>query len=388
MDSKKFLEQLEQTTSKQVLIGAQYKLHKKNPPKTKGELERWASNLFGGFSDDSDASQCQVAQWLWISRTKRIEYKSEYPQMGIPENEIQLDCLCAQHDGLGRIIMKKDLIAAGLTSEERNIIPITRELERIETIVGDNAAVEKAAAKKIVRSVKNKLAEWLSGGYKKTWATYSEAENIEAARKRMEKLHSLVTTLCEDDCVELIEEGQIRNYSEMMNTLSRIFTLEDEKLSMLGLFKSIDDIINDGDRNVESKIRILRVLAGRFMITLRDEEKYPQSEDWPEDRGAQQSMPESYGPFLNICFMYMISAQSRAVNIAQWERVDQAFVSALGGRYTYKKWHSNRVELYELITKHVKLNPKSNSAYVNELDEFDDEGDIDKIGRGARNGGY
>ena len=102
--------------------------------------------------------------------------------------------------------------------------------------------------------------------------------------------------------------------------------------------------------NMENKIDCLADIAMEIAIT--DKKDFFRPRDFEGDLSQTMSTPEQYGPLVNTLLTYIVMRET--VPMAKWEQVQTDFERKIQSGWSYRSWHENRPQLYEIIDKSKK----------------------------------
>lgn len=125
--------------------------------------------------------------------------------------------------------------------------------------------------------------------------------------------------------------------------------------------------------NMENKIDSLADIAREIAIT--DEKDFFIARDFEGDLSQIMTQPEQLGPLVNTLLQYIVLRET--VPMSLWEQMQTDFERKIQSGWSYRTWHENRPQLYELVDKSKKNTGRVGAVGINRTDVNISEGDVD-----------
>ena len=125
--------------------------------------------------------------------------------------------------------------------------------------------------------------------------------------------------------------------------------------------------------NMENKIDSLADIAREIAIT--DEKDFFIARDFEGDLSQIMTQPEQLGPLVNTLLQYIVLRET--VPMSLWEQMQTDFERKIQSGWSYRTWHENCPQLYELVDKSKKNTGRVGAVGINRTDVNISEGDVD-----------
>ena len=191
------------------------------------------------------------------------------------------------------------------------------------------------------RHLCNKVIQYITGGlYKSTTKAFTDAPKIRRTLLKFinsMRRYMLPVLISEFDC------GGFRNFDDIMNTVRRCFKIDEERRTMAGLFRHIQNIARK-EMTTEGKMLCMKNVVRK--IAIKKEKDFIKAIDRPYQT-PEAMKPEQYSPLVNTLLTYIIMREN--VPAAKWEDIQSSFEAKIQNGWSYRSWHENRPELYRIM---------------------------------------
>ena len=182
-----------------------------------------------------------------------------------------------------------------------------------------------------------------NGMYNTAPDAFAEAS---AVRKALAKFQNTAKRFILPELADAFNNGKYISWTSLTNSIRRAFNVKEEKQTMSNLFSRIHKAAT-GKVNMENKIDSLANIAMEIAIT--DEKDFFRPKDFDGDLSQTMSHPEQYGPLVNTLLTYIVMRES--VPTTKWDTIQTDFERKMQSAWSYRSWHENRPQLYEIIDK-------------------------------------
>ena len=303
-------------------------------------LRNWFENFLSLFEVE-ERTFIQKVQYLW----RKDDILKVQSRLMFPANRKQLAELFNQ----GRLA--KDMFDPALTDAEVAVVVQANgaALDYAVKAEGTNPVCE-TCRKDCVgtckghRRVFDRVVKHITNGlYETAPAAFEEAAIV---RKALAKFQNSARRFILPELADAFNNGKYINWNSLTNSIRRAFNVKEEKQTMSNLFSRIHQAAT-GKVNMENKIDCLANIAMEIAIT--DEADYFRPIDFDGDLSQTMSHPEHYGPLVNTLLTYIVMRES--VPTTKWEQVQTDFERKIQSGWSYRRWHENRPQLYEIIDR-------------------------------------
>ena len=340
---------------------------------TASSLRNWFENFLSLFEVE-EQTFIQKVQFLW----RKGDILNAQRGLLFPANRQQLAIIFKQNR------LAKDMFDPPLTDNEVDVITLAdgEELDYSIKREGTNPVCVTCARDCVGtcvrhRRVFNKVMSHITMGL---YTTAPEAfQEATIVRKALSKFQNTAKRFILSDLADAFTNGKYTNWTNLTNSIRRAFNIKEEKRTMSNLFNRIHTAATS-TVNMENKIDTLADIAREIAIT--DGKDFFRPRDFDGDMSQTMSQPEQVGPLVHTLLEYIVIREN--VPMTKWEQTQTDFERKLMSGWSYRSWHENRSQLYELVDKVKKDNSRVASVGINHNDVNTNDGDIDS----AVNNGY
>ena len=333
---------------------------------TASSLRNWFENFLSLFEVE-EQTFIQKVQFLW----RKGDILNAQRGLLFPANRQQLATLFKQNR------LAKDMFDPPLTDNEVAVITLADGEELDYSIKKEGTTpVCVTCARDCVgtcvghRRVFNKVMSHITNGL---YTTAPEAfQDATIVRKALSKFQNTAKRFILSDLADAFTNGKYTNWTNLTNSIRRAFSIKEEKRTMSNLFNRIHTAATS-PVNMENKIDTLADIAREIAIT--DEKDFFRPRDFDGDMSQTMSQPEQVGPLVHTLLEYIVMREN--VPMAKWEQTQTDFERKLMSGWSYRSWHENRSQLYELVDKSKKDNGRVAAVGINHNDVNTNDGDID-----------
>ena len=310
---------------------------------TESSLRNWFENFLSLF-DVEQQTVIQKCQYLW----RRGDILNAESCLLYPSNREQLAKLFTTNR------LAKDMFDPPLTDAEVNVLTDANGLELNYAIktegttpVCDQCRRDCVGTCAGHRLVFDRVINHITTGLYKT--APDAFKNATTVRKALTKFQNSAKRFILPELSEAFANGKYINWNSLTNSIRRAFNIKEEKQTMSNLFSRIHTAATKAI-NMENKIDCLADIAMEIAIT--DKKDFFRPRDFEGDLSQTMSTPEQYGPLVNTLLTYIVMRET--VPMAKWEQVQTDFERKIQSGWSYRSWHENRPQLYEIIDKSKK----------------------------------
>ena len=337
---------------------------------SESSLRNWFENFLSLFEVE-EQTIIQKFQYLW----RRGDILKAQSTLLFPSNREQLAELFTQ-SRLAKDMFDPPLTDAEVTvltetngvaldyaikAEGTNPVCITCHNDCVGTCVGHRLVFDR-----VIKHVTN-------GMYANTPAAFTEASTV---RKALAKFQNTAKRFILPELADAFTNGKYINWQSLTNSIRRAFNVREERQTLSNLFSRIH-VAASSAINMENKIDSLSNIAMEIAIT--DKNDFFRPKDFDGDLSQTMSAPEQYGPLVNTLLTYIVMRET--VPMAKWEHVQTDFERRIQSGWSYRSWHENRPQLYDIVDKVKTVARRVGAVGVNHNDanmnEVDDDASVD-----------
>ena len=336
-----------------------------NREETESSLRNWFENFLSLFEVE-EQTFIQKVQFLW----RKGDILKAQAMLQFPANREQLATLF-KHNRLA-----KDMFDPPLTDAELNVITDTNGAALDYAIKAEGTTPVCATCRKDCvgtcaghRTVFNRVMSHITMGlYKTAPEAFNDAINV---RKALSKFQNTAKRFILPELADAFTNGKYINWTNLTNSIRRAFNVKEEKRTLSNLFTRIHTAATKSV-NMENRIDSLADLAREIAIT--DEKDFFRPRDFEGDMSQTMSQPEQVGPLVHTLLEYIVLRET--VPMAKWEQVQTDFERKIQSGWSYRSWHENRPQLYEIVDM-SKTSGKIAAVGIHKTDANRREGDAD-----------
>ena len=330
---------------------------------TASSLRNWFENFLSLFEVE-EQTFIQKVQFLW----RKGDILNAQRGLLFPANRQQLAMIFKQNR------LARDMFDPPLTNNEVALITQAdgEELNYAVKIENTNpicATCRKDCVGTCVghRLVFDRVMSHITKGlYTTAPEAFKDAANV---RKALSKFQNTAKRFILQELADAFDNGKYTNWTNLTNSIRRAFNIKEEKQTMSNLFTRIHTAATKAV-NMENRIDSLADIAREIAIT--DERDFFRPMDFDGDMSQTMSQPEQVGPLVHTLLEYIVMRET--VPMTKWEQTQTDFERKLQSGWSYRSWHENRSQLYELVDKFKKDSGKV-AAVGNHIDVNTNDGD-------------
>ena len=332
---------------------------------TESSLRNWFENFLSLFEVE-EQTFIQKVQFLW----RKGDILKAQSLLQFPANREQLAKLFEYNR------LAKDMFDPPLTDAELNVITDTNGAALDYAIKEEGATPVCATCRQDCvgtcvghRTVFNRVMSHITMGlYKTAPEAFNDATTV---RKALSKFQNTAKRFILPELADAFTNGKYMNWTNLTNSIRRAFNVKEEKRTLSNLFTRIHTAATKSV-NMENRIDSLADLAREIAIT--DERDFFRPRDFEGDMSQTMSQPEQVGPLVHTLLEYIVLRET--VPIAEWEQVQTDFERKIQSGWSYRSWHENRPQLYEIVDM-SKTTGKIGALGINKIDANRRECDAD-----------
>ena len=333
---------------------------------TASSLRNWFENFLSLFEVE-EQTFIQKVQFLW----RKGDILNAQRGLLFPANRQQLATIFNQHR------LTKDMFDPPLTDNEVAVITQANGEDLDYGIKAEGTNPVCATCRKDCvgtcaghRLVFNRVMSHITKGlYTTAPEAFNDAANV---RKALSKFQNTAKRFILSDLADAFTNGKYINWTNLANSIRRAFNIEEEKRTMSNLFNRIHTAATSSV-NMENKIDTLADIAREIAIT--DEKDFFRPRDFEGDMSQMMSQPEQVGPLVHTLLQYIVMREN--VPMTKWEQTQTDFERKLQSGWSYRSWHENRSQLYDLVDKSKKDNGRVAAVDINLTDVNINDGGVD-----------
>ena len=310
---------------------------------TEPSLRNWFENFLSLFTVE-EQTVIQKCQYLW----RKGDILKAQSLLLFPSKREQLAKLFTTNR------LAKDMFDPPLTDQEVNVITEANgaELDYAIKAEGTNPVCPTCRQDCVGtcaghRGVFDRVINHITNGlYKTAPEAFKEATTV---RKALSKFQNTAKRFILPELSDAFTNGKYINWTYLTNSIRRAFNIKEEKQTMSNLFSRIHTAATQAI-NMENKIDCLADIAMEIAIT--DKKDFFRPKDFDGDLSQTMSTPEQYGPLVNTLLTYIVMRET--VPMTKWDQVQTDFERKIQSGWSYRSWHENRPQLYEIIDRSKK----------------------------------
>ena len=235
----------------------------------------------------------------------------------------------------------------------------------------------------------DKIVTFLTGKY---YNTYTEVgakyeayiRDYESNLRVMELLWNRGCAFLPNNLVDAFKCGIITSWKGLIGELKDYFDCNENRRTMIDLFAELTTIAME-KYPMKSKLQIMRNKISHFFIT--EPKDFLTCTD-SRNFKTRQTKSEEYSPIVNTlltCIIYMTCPLPKS----KWREMHDNYFKVLRKRPSYKNWHENRLDFYEMMGSELgPFNRGEKCGYPDLSDKGDGSNDVKRdthINIGAEN---
>ena len=332
---------------------------------TASSLRNWFENFLSLFEVE-EQTFIQKVQFLW----RKGDILNAQRGLLFPANRQQLAMIFKQNR------LARDMFDPPLTNNEVALITQANGEELDYAIKIENTNPICATCRKDCvgtcvghRLVFDRVMSHITKGlYTTAPEAFKDAANV---RKALSKFQNTAKRFILQELADAFDNGKYTNWTNLTNSIRRAFNIKEEKQTMSNLFTRIHTAATKAV-NMENRIDSLADIAREIAIT--DERDFFRPMDFDGDMSQTMSQPEQVGPLVHTLLEYIVMRET--VPMTKWEQTQTDFERKLQSGWSYRSWHENRSQLYELVDNFKKDNRKVAAVGINQTDVDCSRGDV------------
>ena len=307
---------------------------------SESSLRNWFENFLSLFEVE-EQTVIQKVQYLWrkndiLEANSLLLYPSKREQLAklFNNNRLARDMFNPPLTDAEVTILTdtdgEELNYASKANSTTNVCPTCRN-DCVGTCVGHRHVFDR-----VMRHITNGL-------FNTAPAAFAEASTV---RKALAKFQNTAKRFILPELADAFNNGKYINWKSLTNSVRRAFNVKEERKTLANLFSRIHTTATS-TINMENKIDSLAGIAMEIAIT--DKKDFFRPKDFDGDLSQTMSTPEQYGPMVNTLLTYIVMRET--VPITKWETVQTDFERKIQSGWSYRSWHENRPQLYEIVDR-------------------------------------
>jgi len=353
---------------KLVLAGSAFRLPEDPTKVTPQSWNGWLSGIRATIQDE-DILRVEKLKYLWDADPDIL-----HPYQGVPKNIVELNYLL----GIGRI---NRLDIEYTSNGNDNGHPSKTAWSQIQQLkdfvvvkVQDTEPTTEHLRKVvdcIIKFITSNMYNVVEGPPGSLTLKYFSEHTTNA--KALRKFRSFGEKLLPSDINEGFMAGFYVDYEALLGAMKRKYNMGNEQKTVIDHFLKLDKIL-EKETKTEFMMGSLRTMVKKLLVTKDEDIPYIQYY-----KGHKECIThkEEFGPMANFLLEYIML--SKKVPRSKWKQIEKDYHRLLDGQPSYKKWHENSYELWNVVDKEINSHLMTQAQLENQSEQCDQDFELNAV---------